>query len=284
MAIRIGCGSWTDSEYVGVLYPKGLPVSERLHTYAERLERIEVNATYHANPPRARVTGWVGQTPPGFLFDVKLHRDFSDYPRQSGESDRVAKLLYAMEPLIEAKKLGTFLLTLAPGFSPKDRRLDEIDVLAEKLQPHALAVELRHRAWVDGDTLATTLDYFRQRQLVWVALDLPRIDSIKLLPPIDEVTHPRLAYMRLHGRNPNYLKSKTAGERHQHDYTAGELEEIAGRIRSLASRAQDVHVSLNNHFSNFAPKAALALRRLLGQSFPSLPPSDEDDGQLPLIS
>jgi uncharacterized protein YecE (DUF72 family) len=137
---------------------------------------------------------------------------------------------------------------------------------------------------VDGGALATTLDYFRRRELAWVALDLPQVKGNALLPPIDEVTNPLLSYMRLHGRNPNYLKSKSAAERHEHDYTAGELKEIAARVQALATRAKDVHVSFNNHFANFAPKAALAFRRLLGQPVPPpLPPANDDDGQLSLL-
>jgi hypothetical protein len=30
MAIRVGCGSWGDQEYVGLLYPPGLPAAKRL--------------------------------------------------------------------------------------------------------------------------------------------------------------------------------------------------------------------------------------------------------------
>lgn len=284
MAVRIGCGSWTDSDYVGLLYPKGLPAKERLRTYAGWFERVEVNSTYYATPPRVTVASWVEQTPPGFLFDVKLLRALSENPQSAAESQLMDKFLGAMQPLIEAKKLGAFLLTLAPSFGPDRHQLAEIDVLAGKLQPLPLAVELRHRGWVDGDALATTLEYFRRRELAWVALDLPPLKSNALLPPIDEVTNPLLSYMRLHGRNPNYLRSKSAAERHEHDYTAIELEEIAARIRSLASRAKDVHVSFNNHFATFAPKAALAFRRLLGQSVPPpLPPTNDDDGQLSLL-
>jgi uncharacterized protein YecE (DUF72 family) len=128
-----------------------------------------------------------------------------------------------------------------------------------------MAVELRHRDWVEPEMLSATLDYFRSRQLAWVALDLPPLVSPKLLPAIDEVTHPQLAYMRLHGRNPDYLKAKDAAGRHRHDYAADELGEIVGRIRRLATRAKNVHVSVNNHAEDFAPKAALELRRLLGQ-------------------
>jgi uncharacterized protein YecE (DUF72 family) len=276
MAVRIGCGSWTDSDYVELLYPKGLPAKERLRTYAGWFERVEVNSTYYATPPRATIAGWVEQTPPGFLFDVKLHRAFSENPQSAAGSYLMDKFVGAMRPLIDAKKLGAFLLTLAPSFGPERHQLAEIDVLAGTLQPHPLAVELRHRGWVDGDALVTTLDYFRHRELAWVALDLPQLKANALLPPIDEVTNPILSYMRLHGRNPNYLKSKSAAERHEHDYTAAELEEIAARIQSLATRAKDVHVSFNNHFATFAPKAALALRRLLGQPVPApLPPADD---------
>lgn len=263
MAIRVGCGSWADDEYVGLLYASGLPKQDRLRTYGTIFDRVEVNSSAYRTPQRAAVKQWEEQTPAGFIFDIKLHRVFSADPHKSAQTDFVQKFVGAFEPLITANKLGAFLLTLAPAFSADKHRLDEIDLLAEKLQPHLLAVELRHRSWVEAETLASTLDHFRTRKLVWVALDFPPLKSSKLLPPIDEVTNSELAYMRLHGRNPNYLKGKTAAERHEHDYTETELEELAGRIRTIAPRARNVHVSLNNHAHDFAPKAALALRRLL---------------------
>ena len=271
MAVRIGCGSWADAEYVGVLYPKELPAKERLRTYATWFDRVEVNATAYRTPLRTTVAEWVEQTPTGFLFDVKLHRVFAANPQSSAQSDFVAKFMGALEPLIAARKLGALLLTLEPSFTPKNHQLSEIDLLAEKLQPHLLAVELRNRGWVEPDALPSTLEYFQQRNLVWVAVDMPPLKSPKLLPAIDEVTNRNLAYLRLHGRNPNYLKAKSAAERHEHAYTSSELEEIVARIQSLASRAKEVHVSVNTHFADFAPKAALALRQLLGQVVPSRP-------------
>ena len=265
MAIHIGCGSWADDKYVGVLYPKGLPPGDRLRVYAQWFDRIELNNTYHNTPSPKSVAEWAAQTPAGFIFDFKLHRSFSQNPAQAAGSDEMGKLVAAAGPLIAARKLGAFLLTLPPSFGPDRHQLDELDGVIDGLPSFPLAVELRHREWVAGDALAKTLDYFRKRNLVWVATDLPRLDSPKLCPPVDEVTNPRLAYLRLHGRNPNYLKAKTAAEKHHHDYTENELEEIAGRIKRLALHVRDVHVSVNNHAQNFAPKAGLALRRLLGQ-------------------
>lgn len=283
MSIRIGCGSWADDDYVGVLYPKGLPKNARLATYARWFERIELNASYHRIPTPQTVAGWLAQTPPAFFFDVKLHRDFCNDPRHSATNPQFPQFLAAIQPLAEAKRLGAFLWTLPPSFGPKRRSLAELDAALEKLRSFApVAVELRDRAWVDtDDARATTLRFFRDRGLVWVATDLPSVDAPRILPPIDEVTNPQLAYLRLHGRNPDY-PHVNADEGHHYDYPIAELEQIAARIRALAAKAKHVHVSANNHALDFAPKAALSLRQLLGQPVP--PPLKENaDDQLSLL-
>lgn len=262
MAIRIGCGSWADAEYVGVLYPKGLPPAERLLVYATHFGRVELNNTYYSTPSAAQMAAWEGQTPKGFLFDFKLHRAFSQKPTTSGAL--VGKLAEAVKPLIKSDKLGCFLLTAAPSFGPDRHTLEELDALAGNLpKGFPLAVELRHRGWVEGKARAATLDFFRERKLAWVALDLPNLKLPSLLPPIDEVTNPEFAYMRLHGRNPGWAKARSAAERHHWDYSPQELKEIAARIRKLAAKARHVHVSVNNHCADFAPKAGLALQGLL---------------------
>ena len=287
MAIHIGCGSWRDDEYVGVLYPKKLPEKKRLEFYTKWFDRVELNATYHALPKTEYVQAWETQTPPGFIFDVKLPRGFSDNPAASAKDGLCERTIEMIRPFLDAKKFGLFLLTLSPSFTTKKHRLEELDDVVEKLRPHGIAVELRSRDWVESNRLAETLEYFRSRKLVWVALDLPRIDSPKLLPPIDEVTNPAVAYMRLHGRNPKYLSGENAKDKHRYAYTERDLKEIAARIQKLATKAKDVHVSMNNHAEDFAPKAAIALRRLLGQPVRSDVPewpekNSHDDEQLSL--
>ena len=265
MAIHLACGSWADAEYTGVLYPEDLPAKQRLTGYAAWFDHVEVNSSYYATPKAETVASWVKQTPPGFTFTVKLHRAFSQSPQKTARDGAlISLLLKGVKPLIQAKKLSSFLLVLAPHFSPGRHTLDELDALAEKLAPHPLAVELRHSDWVKGAARAQTLDYFRERKLVWVAVDMPRIKGSTLMPPVDEVTDPRLAYLRLHGRNPHYLEAATAAEGHTYEYSPAELKSLAKRIRQLAEQAEDVHVIANNHAKDFAPKTALALKRLLG--------------------
>jgi uncharacterized protein YecE (DUF72 family) len=264
--ISVGIGSWTDKEYKGLLFPKGLPDNQRLTTYATWFDHVEVNSSYHRLPPLAFVENWVKQTPADFVFDFKLPKEISTDPEGTAKEGRfVSMLLGVARPLIEAKKLGAFFLVLPPSFGPKKRRLEELDALVEKLQPHLLAVELRHSDWVAGEQRERTLEYFRQKQLVWIAVDMPRIEGSTIMPPLDEVTNPRMAYLRLHGRRPDWLTLKgDAEEKHTYAYPDSELAEIAARVKTLASKAAVVHAVANNHAQDFAPKTALALQRLLG--------------------
>lgn len=263
--ISVGIGSWTDKEYKGLLYPKGLPDNQRLATYATWFDHIEVNASYHRIPPLAFVKNWVKQTPANFIFDFKLSREISGNPEARARDGRqVTQLLRSARPLIDAGKLGTFFLVLPPSFGPEKHQLEELDLLVDKLQPHMLAVELRHSGWVAGGQCEQTLDYFRARKLVWIATDMPRIKGSTLMPPVDEVTNPQLAYLRLHGRRKDWLTLKDAKSKHSYEYSKKELNEIVGRVKTLAKQAQTVHVVANNHAQDFAPKTALALQRLLG--------------------
>ena len=264
--VSVGIGSWTDKEYTGVLFPKGLPDNERLATYATLFDHVEVNSSYHHLPRTAFVENWVKQTPAHFLFDFKLPKAFAFDPDGAARGEtEMTYLLRVTRPLIESHKLGCFFLVLPPSFGPKKRKLEELETLAEKLRPHPLAVELRHSGWVADEQRERTLEFFRARELVWIAVDMPRIADSTIMPPVDEVTSPRLAYLRLHGRRPDWLtlKGDTEGK-HSYEYSPPELEEIAARVKTLAQKAETVHVVANTHAQDFAPKAALALQQLLG--------------------
>jgi uncharacterized protein YecE (DUF72 family) len=268
-SIRIGIGSWSDDAYRGVLYPAGLAASERLRHYATIFDHVEVNSTYYGAPKPEAVNKWIAETPRGFLFDIKLHRVFSQSPKSAakteGKRDLLGYTLERLEPLMAAKKLGVFLLLLTARFSAAKHSLAEIDVLVERLRPFPLAVELRDPTWVSGAARKTTLAEFRARGIAWVAVDMPK--GKEFMPAIDEATRPDLAYLRLHGRNrAGYLAGGSAAEQHHYRYKDAELRGIAERIRALGTQAKNVRVVANNHAEDFAPRAALALREMVAAS------------------
>jgi uncharacterized protein YecE (DUF72 family) len=110
------------------------------------------------------------------------------------------------------------------------------------------------------------LDWLSAHDAGFVCVDTPPGDHVPIFPPIDAVTNDALAYMRCHGRNTEgYLHGRSVAERFDYDYSKDELEEIAGRAKSLGQDAEQVHVMFNNNARELAPKAARALRGILGQ-------------------
>jgi uncharacterized protein YecE (DUF72 family) len=300
--ILVGTSSWADPGFVKEWYPAKLPARERLPWYAQHFELVELNSSFYAVPDRSTVHGWVQATPPGLRFDVKAHRvlsrhsapvdslppDLRDRAETAGrgrikltpdlETALAERLIEETAPLAEAGKLGTYLLQLTPAFSPARHRLEELDRLVEVFRPHSLAVELRNRNWVDDRRREATLDWFADRGVTYVTVDAPPADNFQIMPSLDAVTNPSVAYLRAHGRNTKgYLTGRSVAERFGWRYTDDELEEIAGRARTLAESAGEVHVAFNNNRGDDAPTAAQRFRALLGQQVP-----EPDDPQLTL--
>jgi uncharacterized protein YecE (DUF72 family) len=313
--IVVGTSSWADPGFIKDWYPPKMPAGQRLGWYAERFEAVELNASFYAVPERETVRRWVDVTPDGFTFDVKLHKLLSRHsasldslppslrerarttPRgrvaleEGLELALVEELLDAIEPLETAGKLGALLLQTTPAFKPaRDRasgaddepgpnRLVELEPLVNAVAPRKLALELRNRHWVEGEQLSETLAWCSEHGVAFVCVDAPPGDHFSIMPAVDAVTRDDLAYVRLHGRDTHgYLTGKTVAERFGWVYGDEELEEVAGRARSLADQAAEVHVLFNNNRDDDAPSAARRFRALLGQD-PGPPP---DDGQLRL--
>ncbi len=290
-SITVGTSSWADPGFVEEWYPPGLPARERLPWYAQRFEAVEVNSTFYAVPGRATVERWAQATPERFTFDVKLHKALSRHaatldtlPPALRDGTRVGprgrvvltpeleaalagEVAAAVEPLAAAGKLSAYLLQLSPAFSPHEHELDELAPLLEPLAPVPVAVELRHRSWLKPERIERTLGWYEERGAAFVAVDAPAGEQVTILPAVDAVTHPRIAYLRAHGRNQHgYTHGRTVAERFAYRYPDSELEEIATRARALAEIAQDVRVMFNNNRGSDAPVAAARFRELLGQA------------------
>jgi uncharacterized protein YecE (DUF72 family) len=99
-----------------------------------------------------------------------------------------------------------------------------------------------------------------------VAVDAPQGKPPTMLPPVDAVTRPDLAYLRAHGRNARgWIKGRSVAERFGYAYDDQELRELEGRAETLAEEADTVRVMFNNNRGDDAPQAAARLRELLGQ-------------------
>ncbi len=299
--ILVGTSSWADPGFVEEWYPPGMAARDRLSWYAERFETVEVNSSFYAIPEQRTVARWAEVTPEDFVFDYKLHKALSRHSAELQslppdlrdgvettargrvrltrelEDALLERTIEAVSPLEQADKFGAFLLQLTPAFSPQKHQLDELAPLLEKLAPRRVAIEFRHRGWVEERHVEDTLEWLRERGAAFVAVDAPKEVHVPIMPDIDAVTRDDLAYIRMHGRNAEgYMKGKSVAERFGWEYTDEELREIAKRVEGMAEQAAAVHVQFNNNRGRDAPSSARSFRRLIGQD----PGPAPDEGQL----
>jgi uncharacterized protein YecE (DUF72 family) len=295
--ILIGTSSWTDPTLVkdGHFYPPGAKTAEaRLRFYAETFPIVEVDSTYYFPPSERNAVLWIERTPKDFTFNIKAYSLLTNHPtkRESIYKDLQPELpdeledkknLYreqlpdaiveevwqrfhdALMPLHSAGKLGAVLFQFPQWFVIGRKNKDYILECAGRLKDFRIAVEFRHRTWMEERNVEETLSFLEEHDLPYVAVDMPQgFDSS--LPPVAAATTKDLAMVRFHGRDREVWAKKnvSASERFRYEYSESELREWVPRIEGLAEQARETHVLMNNCYRDFAVNNARQLADLLG--------------------
>ncbi|GGX73635.1 DUF72 domain-containing protein [Streptomyces minutiscleroticus] len=287
--VLIGTCSWTDPALVSSgWYPRGHRDAEgRLRYYAGRFGVVEVDSTYYGLPRERNSTLWAERTPDGFRFDVKAFSLLTGHPtravalpadlrsahaRDAGAPELLdevwRRFAGALGPLRDAGRLGTLLFQYPPWFAPGGRSEEALEECARRTAGWPAAVEFRHPGWWRAEQREATVRLLARLGLSAVAVDVSQ--SVPgAIPPVDEVTAPRLAVVRFHGRSASW-GAGSKEDKFRHDYTAGELAEWLPRLRSMAGRADELHVLFNNCCGDAAVRAAETMAGLFsGAAHPS---------------
>jgi len=296
--ILLGTSSWTDPTLVkeADFYPPDASSAEkRLRFYASCFPLVEVDSTYYYPPSEKNSVLWIERTPPTFTFNVKAYSLLTNHPtrpdslykdlqpsapagkrfvyRDQLPSETVDEVWQrfrdALMPLHSAGKLGAVLFQFPKWFTISRASKAYIEECAARLPDYRVAVEFRHRSWMEERNAEETLGFLEERDLPYVCVDMPQgFDSS--VPPVAAVTASDLAMVRFHGRNVQAweLKSDTASERFKYDYRREELAEWVPRIETLAQQARETHVLMNNCYRDFAVRNARELGDLLDVELP----------------
>ena len=294
--ILIGTASWTDPTLVkeGNFYPPEAKSAEaRLRFYAQQFPIVEVDSTYYFPPSEKNSVLWIERTPEDFTFNVKAYSLLTNHPtkRESLYKDLLSEIpeevaakanLYwaqlpeavveevwqrfhdALMPLHSAGKLGAVLFQFPQWFVISRRNKDYILESAERLKDFRIAVEFRHKSWLEERNAEETLSFLEEHDLPFVAVDMPQgFDSS--VPPIAAATTKDLAMVRFHGRDPEVWAKKnvSASERFRYDYSKAELQEWVPKIREVSEQARETHVLMNNCYRDYAVNSARQLGDLL---------------------
>ncbi|MFG1916692.1 DUF72 domain-containing protein [Micromonospora sp. NPDC048898] len=285
--ILVGTASWTDRTLLDSgWYPQTADTPEkRLAYYARQFPLVEVDATYYSPPAEATARLWAERTPEGFTFNIKafslltghptrvsaLYKDLrpetdkknvypDDLPAQAYE-EVWTRFLSALDPLVEAGKLGALLFQFPPWFTIKRANKQYLLEVAKRCAPLRAVYEFRHASWFDGDNADETLTFLREHDLPYVCVDMPQ-GHRSSLPPVLAATAD-LAVVRFHGHSDKWT-SKDIHEKFGYHYSKRELADWAPKLRELADQAGQTHVLMNNCYRDYAQTNATTLAGLLG--------------------
>ena len=133
------------------------------------------------------------------------------------------------------------------------------------LEGFQLALEFRNNTWFNDRQAAKTLQFEREHRFVHVIVDEPQHTSFSI-PTIWEATSPKLAMLRLHGRNAETWQKKALGsaaERFNYLYSDSELEALAPSVKELEKKVERVHVLFNNCHGDKGVRNAATFRAML---------------------
>jgi len=286
--IQVGTASWTDKTLLeSGWYPSTADnPQKRLAHYAKNFPVVEVDATYYGPPAEQTTKLWAQRTPDGFTFNIKafsmltghptkvsaIYKDLrpetdkknvypADLPPQAYE-EIWTRFLSALDPLVEAGKLGALLFQFPPWWGIRRDNKDYLREVAARCKPLRPVFEFRNASWFDGDNAEETLQFLRRHELPLVCVDMPQGHKSSV-PPLLEATAD-LAVVRFHGHSDKWT-SKDIHEKFGYEYSQAELREWAPKLRALAQRARTTQVFMNNCYSDYAQRNAATLIDLLDE-------------------
>ena len=296
--IRVGTASWSDKSLIdsGLFYPKTARTPEaRLRHYASQFSMVEVDSSYYAIPAPQVAQQWVERTPDNFVFDIKAFRLFTqhqtapmvlfkDIREALGPLAEKKNLYYgdfppdildemwrrfklALEPLQRSGKLRAVLFQFPPWYVCRRSNFEHIKRCREILEGYQLAIEFRNRTWLEEEHRDDVIAFERDLDVTHVVVDEPQGFSSSV-PAVWEVTSPKLAIFRLHGRNIATWEKKglaASSDRFDYEYAENELAAFVTPVRKLASSAAETHVTFNVNLRDQGIRGARTFSRLLGR-------------------
>lgn len=264
--VRIGTSGWVYPRWRGDFYPKGLRRRDELGYLAERLDTVEINASFYALGRPGTYRKWSEMTPEGFVFAVKGSRFITHRKRLRDSETALANFLAA--GVLAVDELGPILWQLPATQAFDADRLDAFCALLPRTTGEAARIARGHddrvkQAWTDCETDRPMRHALEARHPGFDAPEAVRLlrehevalvvaDTAGEYPSFEHATA-GFTYVRLHGHEELYRGG----------YDVARLDEWARKIRGWV-RDGDVYVYFDNDADGRAPFDAMALRDKVG--------------------
>ncbi len=264
-AVRVGTSGFSFGDWVGPVYPDGLPKNRMLEYYEQELgfDTVELNYTYYSMPVPRTMESMVRRTGDGFRFVVRSNKEMThdiwdDEKRKVLKDTTEAFRTFheGLRPMLDAGRLGCVLIQLPSFFWPIPQNFRYVRRFPEQLPGVPLVVEFRNKAWI-RDTAFAMLE---ETGMGFCVVDEPPVP--RLMPFTPRRTSD-VAYFRFHGRNMNWFNA-SRDERYNYLYSREELDQFIEPVRSVSRGAQQTFLFFNNCHAGAAARNALLTKQLLG--------------------
>ncbi|WP_224749666.1 DUF72 domain-containing protein [Polycladospora coralii] len=274
--IQVGLCGWGDHD----LYERGTVSKQKLAVYAGHFPVVEVDSTYHAIAPAARIEAWCNETPDDFRFVVKAYRELTGHGRLEHAPERswqqlVAETIASLEPMRKAGKLSAVLFQFPPWYDCNLKHVNYIRKIRQAFMDFTLAIEFRHQSWFMPQYQDRTIHFLQENQLIHVICDEPQA-GLTSVPFIPVITHPEQVIVRFHGRNVagwnNTGQPNWRDVRYAYRYSQAEIDALAHEMKQLVKATKQLTLLFNNNSQGDAQESARLMIDTLGIRFTGLAP------------
>ncbi len=272
MTLYLGCPMWGLNTWVGSFFPSGTKQRDFLATYSRRLNTVEGNTTFYAVPDVSTVERWRDETPPVFLFCLKVPQEISHSKRLRQIEADLAEFTDRLQRLQD--RCGPTFLQLPPTFGGALFPLLQ-DFIQAWPRQFKLAVEPRHEDYLGQGSMAQAFQaLLRQHDMALCEFDTRGLRSDTTQS--DAIV--RGARERKPDFEPSFIRPASfAFVRYcghpQVDQNEVWLSEWADHIGQWLTRGDDVYFFTHHPDDTYAPEVARRLHRLIAArvALPDLP-------------
>jgi uncharacterized protein YecE (DUF72 family) len=260
--IRLGTSSFTADGWNGSFYPKGTKSKDYLSYYSTRFDTVEIDSTFYRCPTMDAVNNWALQTPPGFIFSLKIPRTIThekilvDCEKEFEEFVSTAGML--------GEKLGPMVFQFPyfnkDVFNTPVQFLDRLKPFFKKLPRgggYKFAVEIRNKWWLTK----RFADLLKENNIALVLQDHSLMPSAeRVFSTIDPLTADFVC-IRLLGDRKAIDAKTTVWNQIVEDKTAS-MNSWVDVCQMVQRRGIPQYVYFNNHYEGFAVASVERFRSL----------------------
>lgn len=249
--LYLGTSSWSNQDWLGPFYPAHLKPAQFLEYYATRFRAVEIDSTFYSIPARSVVSAWKKQSPPGFVFAVKVPSIITHRKVLKDCQQEFTSFLNTMALLED--RLGPMLLQF-PYFNKNAfASRDQFDKLLRPFlrtlpREFKFALELRNKNWISWDFLERLREHSVAFAVVAQAW-MPPLDT--LARALDVVTGD-FCYARFIGDRKG-IEAKPHKWSHLVEDKRSEMQVWAEELKKIIDRGIPSYAFFTNHYAGFAP-------------------------------